>query len=90
MIWHESIKDRRRVEFGLKKGRKMSGIYLVCTTKDKKMEIMSCEEAFKPVNKNLELTIIGVAQGKANAIELVADIYQDYIDKHGSPEGIGQ
>ncbi len=90
MIWHESIKDRRHVELGLKKGRKMSGIYLVCTTKDKKMEIMTCEEAFKPVNKNLELTIIGVAQGKANAIELVADIYRDYFDEHGSLEGIGQ
>ena len=90
MIWHESITDRKTVEQALKKGRPVSGVYLVCTTNLGKIEIMSFKEAFKPVYASFELMIAGVAMGRQNAIELLADMFGDHIKTYGSIDGFVQ
>ncbi|MBR6400333.1 MAG: hypothetical protein IKS17_03810 [Firmicutes bacterium] len=88
IFWDESIHDRKAVEQALKKGKRIHGLYLICITKDGKMEIMSAAEAFKPACAALELKIIGAASGKENAVDALARIYRDYLEEHGTIDGL--
>lgn len=77
----ETIDDIDSIIFKLSNGISIFNLYLICLscTKNNIFEVFESNQLFKPYYKKQNYFIIGIVFGKENAINIVKQIFQDYI-----------
>lgn len=65
-------------------------LYMICVCKESKnmFDIISSNEYFKEINKDKNYTIVGLAMGKNDAVNLLKDIFIWWLDGRGNLDGI--
>lgn len=87
LYFSESVKKKhRRAIFAIKHGRRMSNLYCIAfaSNEENLFDILPANELLFPHYKHSEVHILGLANGKQEACELVQDmiidIYRDTGD----------
>ncbi len=78
----EGIDNPQEIIDGLKKGKSLFGIYLICieTNSPFLMEIFNSAEIFKNFYKNKQYKVIGICKGKQDAFLTVVKIIKNYLE----------
>jgi hypothetical protein len=86
MIWNKelyfnSISDDYKEEIvkQISEGELQTGIYIITLAVNNKnhLEIYPCQTFLQPYYKNLQLVVVGVADGYNSALQLVTNIVSD-------------
>ncbi len=79
----ESLTNVEHIKKLLAKRIYVYGVYLLCVNVGSAnlLEIFSCNEVFKTVNRNKDYLVIGITEGKKEAFLLFKKIVEDFVAK---------
>lgn len=82
----KSVKDAEDIRAKMKEGKVLPGIFLIAFSRhpDHLLEIVPEYMLLQKWNEKSCSRIIGVAKGKKEAMELVADIFREVYDNTGT------
>lgn len=84
------IRDPRRIRQDLQRGKGHLTVYLLVLTEGPEgrpqLELMHCANFLQPYYKDHSVYVVGMASGKADAIQMVNMITQEAFDRTGQWE----
>ncbi len=92
IIWSENLilgetikKKHRKVIHAIKKGRWISGVYLIAYPSNPAnlLDLIPAKELLFPIYKRSEIHILGLANGKKEAERVAAEMIKEVYQKTG-------
>lgn len=87
-IGEKAEKKKQKIIRGIETGKFLLGTYVIMlsTEAGNQLDIIEAAELKQPYYKEKDIVVVGIASGKAEAVQVVADIVSDAVNTTGEAD----
>ena len=87
-IGEKAEKKKQKIIRGIETGKFLLGTYvfMLSTEAGNQLDIIEAAELKQPYYKEKDIVVVGIASGKAEAVQVVADIVSDAVNTTGEAD----